>query len=251
MTDKKFTDEQIIKALGICFDALDCTKCPYLDIREENELCDKNILNDTLDLINRLKAERNKYKIKAQYQKGELARLNKQVAEQKAEIKKLNALFDSAQDNAFKALRLGLDLRKKIHHQRVELDKKDTEIDILIRKKEALSDEVSELKAEIERLKFPKFLVENTLSEKEISEMLKMGRVGVVPHIEYSIKRIDEDGIRAEAIKEFAERLTSRICDNIEQSMNNADGDNYFITDVYTDIDKLEEEMLEGGEADA
>lgn len=62
--------------------------------------------------------------------------------------------------------------------------------------------------AEIVRLKFPKFLVENTLSEKEISEMLKMGRVGVVPHIEYSIKRVDEDGIRAEAINDYIKRLT-------------------------------------------
>ena len=69
-------------------------------------------------------------------------------------------------------------------------------------------DLINRQKAEIERLKFPKFVVENTLSEKEISEMLKMGRVGVVPHIEYSIKRIDEDGIRAEAINDYIKRLT-------------------------------------------
>jgi chromosome segregation ATPase len=39
-----------------------------------------------------------------------------------------------------------------IDTQKAELDKKDTEINILIRKKETLNDEISELKAEIERL---------------------------------------------------------------------------------------------------
>jgi predicted RNase H-like nuclease len=48
-------------------------------------------------------------------------------------------------------MRDALDL---FNRQKAELSKKDTEIDILIRKKEALRDEISELKAEIERLEF-------------------------------------------------------------------------------------------------
>lgn len=40
-----------------------------------------------------------------------------------------------------------------INRQKAEIAKKDTEIDILIRKKETLNDEIAELKAEIERLK--------------------------------------------------------------------------------------------------
>lgn len=51
--------------------------------------------------------------------------------------------------------------------------------------------------------------------------------------------------MKAEAIKEFAERLSAIICDKIEQSMNNPDGDNYFITDVYTTIEDLAKEMTE------
>jgi hypothetical protein len=43
-----------------------------------------------------------------------------------------------------------LDLIKR---QKAEIKNKDTEIDILIRKKETLKDEVSEMRAEIERLK--------------------------------------------------------------------------------------------------
>ena len=68
--------------------------------------------------------------------------------------------------------------------------------------------------AEIERLQLPRILMENKLSKKEIIEMLKKGRTGVIPTIEYSIKRIDEDSIKADAIKEFAERLkdTSDDC---------------------------------------
>lgn len=46
-------------------------------------------------------------------------------------------------------LKLALDLIKR---QKEEISKKDIEIDILIRKKETLSDEVSNLRAEVERL---------------------------------------------------------------------------------------------------
>jgi hypothetical protein len=51
--------------------------------------------------------------------------------------------------------------------------------------------------------------------------------------------------VRAEAIKEFAERLTNRIMDKLDASDNAPDGDFYFITDVYTDIDDLVKEMTE------
>ena len=50
--------------------------------------------------------------------------------------------------------------------------------------------------------------------------------------------------IKAEAYKEFAERLTDRIADHLDQSLDNPDGNNYFITDVYTDIDKLLKELV-------
>jgi hypothetical protein len=51
--------------------------------------------------------------------------------------------------------------------------------------------------------------------------------------------------VRAEAIQEFAERLTNRIMDKLDASDNAPDGDFYFITDVYTDIDDLVKEMTE------
>lgn len=53
---------------------------------------------------------------------------------------------------------------------------------------------------------------------------------------------------KSEAIKEFAEKLTNRICENVNRSLDNPDGNNYFITDVYEDIDNLVKEMTEGKE---
>ena len=54
-----------------------------------------------------------------------------------------------------------------------------------------------------------------------------------------------EKELKNEAIKELAERLTDIICEKIEKSMSNPNGDNYFITDVYTDIDNLVRKMTE------
>lgn len=72
----------------------------------------------------------------------------------------------------------GIDL---INRQKAELEKKDVEIDILIRKKETLKDEVSELRAEVERL------------QKANESFSCLGML-------YS-------EIKSEARKEFAERL--------------------------------------------
>lgn len=86
------TDNEIIKAVECCVKGLKyCPKeCPMRDngifLKYQ---CRYGLLRAVIELIAHLKAERNKYKIKAQYQKGELARLNKQVAEQKVEIERL------------------------------------------------------------------------------------------------------------------------------------------------------------------
>jgi hypothetical protein len=50
---------------------------------------------------------------------------------------------------------------------------------------------------------------------------------------------------KAEAIKEFAERLTDRICENVNRSLDNPNGNNYYPIDVYNDIDNLVKEMTE------
>lgn len=143
MTDKKITQEQIIRALEICSsDAFNdskerCTGCKY-DGADKNLFCFEVLEKDALDLINRLKTRIVRYQLKNTNQRNALAVLNKKVAEQKA-----------------------------------ELSKKDTEIDILIRKKEALRDEIAELKAEVEGLK-----AENKKLKRDMSYMSSPNTIG-------------------------------------------------------------------------
>ena len=56
MTEHKYTDEEVIKALDFCLKELcHCAKCPRFEIGVEN--CHVMLYNDTIDLINRQKAE--------------------------------------------------------------------------------------------------------------------------------------------------------------------------------------------------
>ena len=105
MTDKEFTQEQIIKGLEICTNGKlgneDCINCPY---ESGIRLCSDYLMLDALDLINRKNAE--------------IDELQHKISSCNSENVKLKA-----------------------------------EIDILIRKKESLRDEIAEQQAEIERLK--------------------------------------------------------------------------------------------------
>ena len=55
MTEHKFTDEDVIRALDICGDELlTCDGCPYLD---EFTICNNLMARDALNLINRQREE--------------------------------------------------------------------------------------------------------------------------------------------------------------------------------------------------
>ena len=58
MTERKFTDEEVIKALECCSkdNVKDCDACPYEDM-ETKTYCVNELIKDALDLINRQKAE--------------------------------------------------------------------------------------------------------------------------------------------------------------------------------------------------
>ena len=51
--------------------------------------------------------------------------------------------------------------------------------------------------------------------------------------------------IKSKAIKEFAEKLSDRVSDNIERSLDNPNGIDYYVTDVYETINNLVKEMTE------
>lgn len=77
---------------------------------------------------------------------------------------------------------------------------------------------------------------------RELDEIIKRQQVEIERFADIG-KMYSE--VRAEVVREFAERLTDIICEKIEKSMSNPNGDNYFITDVYTDIDNLVKAMTE------
>lgn len=53
MTDHKYTDDEVIRALECCANTLECRNCPLFD--EDN--CTYRNINYVLDLINRQRAE--------------------------------------------------------------------------------------------------------------------------------------------------------------------------------------------------
>ena len=58
MTERKFTDEEVIKALECCSkdNVKDCDACPYEDM-ETKTYCVNELIKDALDLINRQKEQ--------------------------------------------------------------------------------------------------------------------------------------------------------------------------------------------------
>ena len=93
----ELADNEIIKGLECCIteNGDDCEHCPYGDVHYvcgSGGCCNK-LHKDTLDLINRLKRESKGYRNKVQSQKGELARLYKQNAEQQTEIERYKGVI--------------------------------------------------------------------------------------------------------------------------------------------------------------
>lgn len=187
-------DNEIIEAIEYCMEqgiTSECERCT------DKIGCRDTLLHNALNLINRQKAE-----IKAlreTIQRGDFTSITAQRA---------NELWH--RENC-----------ELIDRLKAEIEKKGVEIDILIRKNKTLKDEVSESRAEVERL-------------QEANKS-------------FSCMGLFYSEIKSEARKEFAERLTDRISDKLDRSSDNPDGDNYFITDVFADIENLLAEMESEG----
>ena len=94
--EPKIEEEKVIKACGLClkgdYDKMIhalCGKCPY----RKHTNCKSRLRQDALDLINRLKAERDCYKNELHYANMEKEALNKLCGEQKAEIERLKEAY--------------------------------------------------------------------------------------------------------------------------------------------------------------
>ena len=106
-----------------------------------------------------------------------------------------------------------------VNSKDAEIKQKDAEIDILIRKNERLKDEVSELRAEVERLK---------RHNKEYGFCNLLGNVLV-----YSKNLKDYNdmrkGLKSEARKEFAERLKKKAASRSYCTIWESDVDEVFV----------------------
>ena len=91
MTDKKFTQKEVIKALELCTnkEIFVCDQCVFQKYKMGHDGCLAEMLPSTLNLIHRLKTRIVRYQLKNTNQRNALASLNKKVAEQKAEIERL------------------------------------------------------------------------------------------------------------------------------------------------------------------
>jgi hypothetical protein len=73
-------------------------------------------------------------------------------------------------------------------------------------------DLINRQRAEIERLKAPRFMITSPqIAEENLTPLAKLQKVVIYDEPLMSFKRIDEEGIKAEAVKEFAERLKTEM----------------------------------------
>ena len=111
------TDNEIIKSF---IEVVDFYKnCGYKKFED---------LKAVLDLINRLKTRIVRYQLKNTNQRNALASLNKKVTEQKAEIERLDALWNSAQDNNFAILGLLHKMNKELRTAKEDNERHKAEV---------------------------------------------------------------------------------------------------------------------------
>lgn len=90
MTEHKFTDEEVIKALECCCSTsvVNCNKCTYAKPAID-DYCANILMRDALDLINRQKAEIANLINAVDNSTKEFLKLHDEYQEQKAEIERL------------------------------------------------------------------------------------------------------------------------------------------------------------------
>lgn len=163
------TDEQIVNRWKSEISIAECFKSDYCDGIKVD------VIKQTVDLINR--------------QKAEIAVLSVENSNSKICVEDLNAELENK--NVELVGMRGACESYKMHYDnaRAEIENKNVEIDILIRKKKTLRDEISELTAEVERL------------EAQHREMCIGMKV-----------------LKKKAIKEFAEELVDEKFSNYDKT---------------------------------
>ena len=170
MPDKKLTDSEIIKALECChgqYEA-DCENCP-----NKNTCGEIDVIQQTLDLINRQEAKYEELQKQFRYLDIECERLEKENENLKAEVERLENHLAMAKK----------EIKKCVTHYKMACSERNEFLEQLKTKT-----------AEVERLKEKLATTQNYIQQNGLEW-------GFVSHLEFC------KNIKAEAYKEFAERL--------------------------------------------
>lgn len=117
-------DNEVIRALKVCIKGeYSCYGCPLHEVKCEGG-CQHYLRVQALKIINLRKTESNGYRYKAKTQQGELARLNKQVAELQAEIERLKKVIETMTNEQ---QQFGFEAKSKIEKAKTEAIKEFVE----------------------------------------------------------------------------------------------------------------------------
>lgn len=151
MTDKKFTDKEIIKALECCSkdDIKDCDICPYNE-KETNTYCANDLIKDPLASIIRLKAQNKEFDEKIVMQNG-------LIECQRDKIAALTEIIEKGDFASYSACRAIEDRKRKnaeyINELKAEIEENNLKIDHQAQIIRTLETALADKMAEIERLK--------------------------------------------------------------------------------------------------
>jgi uncharacterized coiled-coil protein SlyX len=218
MTDKKFTQKEVINALELCTneEIFVCDQCVFQKYKMAHNGCLAELLPSTLALINRLKTRIVRYQLKNTNQRNALASLNKKVAEQKAEINELQ--FKIASCN-LENVKLKAEIDRLLH----SLDETNKYIPKI--KKRAKTEAIKEFMEEkYKTLNEPAFVTSNI---DNLIEKLSYAICDIV-HIEVSNHRqqLGTDPVfyfstqKLQEIYNTAEKTIRRILENITEGKN-------------------------------
>ena len=241
--------EQIKKALECCILG-DCQGCFYGDTDQRH--CKDDLMQNTLDLINRTKANEQHYRRKVQNQKEELKRLNEVVNRQEEEIERLkeksieddkllNDRIQEAITSVSKANQKYVDaLENAFNDRTAELKTAKADYEALKEQEEKAHQYCKNVcepkyKAEVEKKKEKISRLQNILI-KFLNEMFEWGNKNNVDTTNFSTIPILENAkenitkqLKVEAYKEFANELkcrTHEISYNTAQVVTEYDIDN-------------------------
>lgn len=135
MSERKYTDEQTIKALECCINA-DCLNCPQWSEEWYSGMCIA-FLKSVLDLINRQKAEIAVLTTAVDNSTKEFLKLHDEYQDQKAEIEKLQEVNADLNESLRLAAEANKDMKIELDAMRGAANSLKMHYDLAVKEREA------------------------------------------------------------------------------------------------------------------